>query len=158
MTTLNNVSLSQASAKATVYRLLKFRSRSEYEIVAKLKDKNFDNAIIEQVVSFFKKCDLINDTVFTKGWIASRLNKPLGLRKIQQELNAKGVSSEIISTQLKTMTREYNEQQIIEQIIQKRARIYHGFDSITIQRRLAGYLLRRGFSPEVVYKGLQSHF
>lgn len=154
MTTRNDVSLSSAKAKATVYRLLKIRPRSECEIVAKLKDKKFSSDTIEQVVCFCKKCGLIDDALFAKGWISSRLAKPLGLRKIRQELKAKGITEEIISMQLKEMTRDYNENKAVEHIIQKRAKIYQGLDSATTQRRLEGYLLRRGFSPEVIYKGL----
>lgn len=156
MTTLSDVSLSPARAKATVYRLLKFRPRSEHEIVAKLKDKKFSSDTIEQVICFCKKCGLIDDAIFAKGWISSRLAKPLGLRKIQQELKAKGITDEIITTQLKEMTRNYDETKAVEHIIQKRAKIYQGLDSTTIQRRLEGYLLRRGFSPEMVYKGLSN--
>ncbi len=156
MTTLNDVSLSQAKAKATVYRLLKFRPRSKYEIVAKLKDKKFSSDTIEQVVCLCKKCGLIDDVTFAKGWISSRLAKPLGLRKIHQELKAKGITEEIISTQLKEMTRDYDENKAVEQVIHKRIKVYCRLDKTTIHRRLEGYLLRRGFSPEVVYKGLNN--
>ena len=156
MTNFSDVSLSQAKAKATIYRLLKFRSRSEYEIVAKLKDKKFSSDTIEQVVCFCKKCGLIDDATFTKSWIASRLAKPLGLRKIRQELKAKGIADEIISAQCRRLTTDYDEAQAVKQVIRKRIKVYYKLDKTTIYRRLEGYLLRRGFSPEVVYKELNS--
>ncbi|MCB9771994.1 MAG: regulatory protein RecX [Candidatus Omnitrophica bacterium] len=143
-------------AKAVVYRLFKFRPRSEKEIIAKLKDKDFDSAIIEQVVSFFVKCGLINDAIFAKGWISSRLNKPMGFKRIRLELRDKGVADEIISAEFAKIKTNYNELESVTKIAQRRIKIYHGIDRATTRRRLEGYLLRRGFAPEVIYKVLKA--
>ncbi len=140
-----------SKAKAAVYRCLKFRIRSEYEIVTKLKDKGFDNGIIEQVIAFFKQCALIDDAVFAKTWIVSRLAKPVGIKRIQQELKEKGVADEIVSEQIAKLTKDYDEFEAVQRISQKRMKIYQRLERTTQQRRLEGYLLRRGFSAEVVY-------
>lgn len=141
-----------SKAKAVVYRCLKFRIRSEYEIVTKLKDKDFDNAIIEQVIAFFKQCEVIDDVKFAKVWIISRLAKPIGIRRIRQELIEKNVADEIINEQLACLTVDYDENAVAEETVQKRIKIYRNLDRTTQQRRLESYLLRRGFSAETVYR------
>ncbi len=155
MSTVENEKASLCKAKAVVYQLFKFRPRSEHEIITKLKEKNFESGIIEQVVSFFKKCGLIDDQVFAKSWVASRLNKPIGLRRIQEELKVKGIAAEIIALQLSAAKSGYDESAAIKEIIKRRARIYQELDPIKKRRRLEGYLLRRGFSTETVYKILK---
>jgi regulatory protein len=144
-----------SKAKAIVYRFFKFRIRSEQEIITKLKDKAFDNAIIEPVIAFFKKAGLIDDAVFAKAWIVSRLAKPIGVRRIRQELKEKGVADEIVSEQVAKLTNDYDEFEAAQKISQKRMKIYQKLDETTQQRRLEGYLLRRGFSTQVVYKTLK---
>ncbi len=141
-----------SKAKTAVYRCLKFRIRSEYEIVTKLKDKGFDNGIIEQVIAFFKKSGLIDDAVFAQAWIVSRLAKPIGVKRIRQELKEKGVADEIVSKQIAKLTKDYDELKAAEQVTQKRIKIYQKLDKTTQQRRLEGYLMRRGFSAQIVYK------
>ncbi len=141
-----------SKAKAIVYRFLKFRIRSEQEIITKLKDKAFDNAIIEPVIAFFKKAGLIDDAIFTKAWIVSRLAKPIGVRRIRQELKEKGVADQIVNEQIAKLTSDYDELQAAQKLAQKRMKVYQKLDKTTQQRRLEGYLLRRGFSTETVYK------
>lgn len=138
--------------KAVINRLFKFRPRSEHEIIAKLKEKKFESGIIDEVVLLYKNCGLIDDANFAKGWITSRLNKPMGFRRIRQELREKGVQDEIIDAQLAEAKTKYDETGAVSKIAQKRLKYYQGLDNLTKKRRLEGYLLRRGFSAEAVYK------
>ncbi len=141
-----------SKAKAIVYRFFKFRIRSQQEIIAKLKDKAFDSAIIDQVIVFFKKAGLIDDEVFAKAWIVSRLAKPIGIKRIRQELKEKGVADEIVIGQIAKLTKDYDEFEAVQKISQQRMKIYQKLDQTTQHRRLENYLLRRGFSTETVYK------
>jgi regulatory protein len=150
---IEGATLSQA--KAVVHRLFKFRIRSEHEIRAKLKEKGFPHEIIEQAVAFFTKCEMLNDTIFAKAWIGSRLNKPMGLRRIKQELKEKGIADEIIASELTAAKSDYDESEAVKEVIKRRLRMYQGLDPIKKKRRLEGYLLRRGFSTETIYKILK---
>jgi regulatory protein len=145
-------------ARAVVFRLFKFRPRSEQELVDKLQDKGFDKEITGQTITYFKKLGLIDDAVFAKGWIQSRLNKPYGTRRIKQELKHKGILDEIIATELEKAKAHYDELEIIIKISNKRIRIYKNLDKIKTRRRLQDYLLRRGFSPENIQKALRGIF
>ena len=78
-----------------VWRLIKFRPRSEKEIRDRLKLRNYPQRLIEGLVSYFKKTGLIDDKEFARSWINYRLLKPVGIRAIEAELKQKGVSSEV---------------------------------------------------------------
>lgn len=138
--------------------LLKFRLRSEKEIRVRLKKKKFDQKIIEETVAFLKDQDFINDNYFAKAWLESRLKRPLGLRRIKEELRQKGIDKEIINSQISEIKKDYSEEEIVAEIAKARFNRLKNIEPQKAKRRLYAYLLRRGFSPEIVIDVLnQSH-
>lgn len=99
---------------------------------------------------FLKDKDFINDTCFTQAWIESRLKKPLGLRRIKEELRVKGIESEIIDDQIQEIKKSYCEEEIIAKIAKVRLSRLKGIEPQKARQRVFSYLLRRGFSPEIV--------
>lgn len=134
--------------------LLKFRLRSEKEIYARLKHKKFDEEIIKQTILFLKDKGFIDDRIFAKAWIASRIKKPLGLGKIRQELNLKGIDKEIIDSQISEIKQDYSEEDLIKKIAKLRLAKLKGIEPRCAKRRVYAYLLRRGFSPEIIIDAL----
>jgi regulatory protein len=130
--------------------LLKFRLRSEHELKARLKQKGFSEELAADTVSFLKDREFIDDRVFAKSWVSSRLKRPLGLRKIKQELAQKGIAKEIISEALAQANKQYPESQIVSQLAQQRFSKLKAIEPLKAKARVYGYLLRRGFSPDVV--------
>ncbi len=130
--------------------LLKFRLRSENEIRQRLKKKKFDVGIIEMTLSFLKDKGFIDDDYFAKTWIESRIKKPLGIRRLKAELSIKGINKAIIDTQINEIKKSYPEEDIVGGIAKDRLNKLKGIDPQKAKRRVYAYLLRRGFSPEVV--------
>lgn len=141
-------------AKNYAFLLLKFRLRSEKEIRLRLKKKKFDQGVIEETVSFLKDKDFINDNYFAKAWIESRLKRPLGLRRIKQELSLKGINKEIIDSQIEEIRRNYSEEDIVTEIAKTRFNRLKNIEPEKAKRRLYAYLLRRGFSADVIIDAL----
>jgi len=129
--------------------LLKFRLRSENELAQRLKLKKFPEESIKAIISFLKEKKFIDDNVFAKAWINSRLRKPLGLRRIKQELRQKGVDKEIIEEQ-SSGVKDYSEAETVLDLAKRRLNILKGTDQVIAKRRIYAFLLRRGFSPEIV--------
>lgn len=141
-------------ARDYAFLLLKFRLRSEKEICQRLKKKRFDEEIIRDTVSFLKDKGFIDDNLFAKTWIESRIKKPLGLRKIRQELNLKGIDKEIIDTQISEIKKDYCEQDLVKKIAKVRLSKLKDIEPRSAKRRVYAYLLRRGFSPEIIIDAL----
>lgn len=135
-------------AKNYCFLLLKFRLRSEKELYQRLKKKKFDEVIIEKTLSFLKDKGFIDDNYFAAAWIESRIKKPLGLRRLRQELNIKGIDKQTIDTQIEKIKNNYSEESVVSQLVRERLKKLRGIDPQTVRRRIYGYLLRRGFSPE----------
>ncbi|MFH1458284.1 MAG: regulatory protein RecX [Candidatus Omnitrophota bacterium] len=137
-------------ARNYAFLLLKFRLRSERELTQRLKQKSFKEPAIKETISFLKEKGFINDDAFARMWLASRLKRPLGLRRIRQELKAKGVDEEIIESQVREIKKDYSEEEIIKKLVKTRLDKSKRLDPRIARRRVMGYLLRRGFPPETV--------
>jgi len=141
------------SKKALEYAflLLKYRLRSENEIRLRLKKKKFSDQVIEEVAAFLKEKKFIDDSVFAKAWIESHVKRPLGLRRIEQELKLKGVGKDIISAEVNRIKKDYTEADAVKEVVEARLKRLRGLEPKLAKRRIYAYLLRRGFSPDVVY-------
>lgn len=138
------------TARNYSFLLLKFRPRSEKEIYARLKKKKFNPEIIEKTLSFLKERGFVDDKYFAKAWIESRIKKPLGLRRLREELRIKGIAWQIIDNQINEIKKDYPEEIIVANLAQERLNKIKGIDSQKAKRRIFSYLVRRGFSPDVV--------
>ena len=140
-----NPQMALADAKRIVFRFLKFRPRSEKEVADKLKEKGFDAEISAAALEFFRKGKFLDDQMFTRGWIASRLKKPFGMTRIRRELKQKGISDEIISQETPLALEEYDEISAAAALARHRMEKYKGIDKLKAKRRVYEYLIRRGF-------------
>jgi regulatory protein len=143
-------------ARAYSFLLLKFRLRSERELYERLKRKKFDEDTINATLSFLKEKGFLDDGFFAKSWVNSRLKKNLGLRRIKEELKIKGLSQEIIERELKRIKADYPEAEIVAQILSSKFKKISSEDPLKAKRRKYAYLLRRGFSSEVVLEALNN--
>lgn len=137
-------------AKNYAFLLLKFRLRSQKEIYARLKKKGFAEETINETISFLKEKDFINDDYFTKAWIDARVKKPLGIRRLRQELSLKGIPKEIIDKQIQDLKKNYSEEEIVLKLAKNKFSRLKNIDSQKVKRRIYTYLLSRGFTPEIV--------
>jgi len=145
------------AAKEYAFLLLKFRLRSEQELAQRLRQKKFSATVIQETIRFLRDRKFIDDRIFAKSWVASRIKRPLGLRKIRQELLLKGLDKEIITETLAQVKTDYQESGIIRQLAEQRWAKLKDVEPLKAKQRIYAYLLRRGFSPDIsseIIKGL----
>ncbi|MGO2355068.1 MAG: regulatory protein RecX [Marinomonas foliarum] len=75
--------------------LLSHREHSKKELTTKLKLRGHEEEEIETTIERLEEMNYLNDTRFAEVFVRSRLNKPLGASRIQQELIQKGIHSEL---------------------------------------------------------------
>ncbi len=137
-------------AKNYAFLLLKFRQRSAQEINQRLKQKNFTGPVIKKTVALLKEGGFIDDVAFTKSWIDSRLKKPLGIRGIKAELRLKGIANDIIDANIEEAKQDYSEEETVSRIAADKLSKIKGLQPQKAKRRIFSYLLRRGFSPQII--------
>ncbi|HPT07496.1 MAG TPA: regulatory protein RecX [Candidatus Omnitrophota bacterium] len=132
------------------FLLLKYRLRSEDEIRQRLLRKKFELPLVEGVIVFLREKKFLDDTIFTRSWIQSRIARSLGLRRIALELKRKGVDQDIIQVQIALVTEKYREDKTVEEIAARRMKQLVRIEPRKAKARLYQYLARRGFSPDVI--------
>ncbi len=146
-------SLEQAyRAFITGLRYLEARPRSLAEVRARLTRKQFSSEAITAALTRLTECGLLDDVAFTRLWIENRQTfRPRGIQALRSELHHKGISREIIETLLDD-TELIGDQQM--QALTLARSVLHKYaadaDYPRFQRRLGGYLQRRGFDVETI--------
>ena len=140
-------------AKEKALKLLELRPRSERELKQKLRLKGFTEKIIFEVTSDLKKVDLINDEKFAETWASIRLaNKPMGKFLLKQELFRKGIKKELIEDVIKKSFEDEKEIDLATKLLEKRKKLFQNLEDKKVQKKLSNFLLRRGFSYDIVNK------
>ncbi|HMS31145.1 MAG TPA: RecX family transcriptional regulator [Candidatus Saccharibacteria bacterium] len=120
-------------------------------IKPQIVDKEQTRHMINRVVERLQEKGYINDESFARAWVQSRqLTKKTSIRKLQQELQHKGVGSEIIATVLQKQNE--NELQNLRDLIKKKKRLPKYQDKV----KLMQYLARQGFRYDDIKENLDS--
>jgi len=143
------------AARDYAFLLLKFRQRSEKELLDRLRKKRFDPGVNAKVLGFLKERKFIGDSEFARAWIESRLKKPFGLFRIKRELVLKGVDEKIIEEQVSKFRGEYSESEIVLKLAVSKLSKLRNIPAESARRRVYAFLARRGFSPETIKEALE---
>lgn len=147
-----------------VLGFLAVRPRSEKEIRDYLREKisKFQipnsnlSARVEDIVTRLKKSSLVDDEKFAKWWVEQRQGsrKPKGRWVIRNELQRKGVSSEIIDEVL-SRSAVVDEGELAERAAAKKAKTYKKYPAREFRQKMTQYLLRQGFAWPVIKEVLK---
>ena len=138
-------------ARNAAYRLLTYRPRSRAELIQKLRDKEFDEAAVEAVVTDLIRLGYVNDRLFAEQWASSRVRlRAFGRRRIELELRNKGVGREIIDEALAAVFGAEPELGTAMSAAERKLNTMRSADRETRRRRLAGFLERKGYSYEII--------
>ncbi|MCU0651258.1 MAG: recombination regulator RecX [Candidatus Omnitrophica bacterium] len=141
-------------AKRCAFLLLKFRLRTEQELVSRMKQKKYPAEIISRTIDFLKEKKFINDEIFTRAWIDSRLKRSMGMRRVKNELKLKGVPGAIIDRSIGEAKENYSEDETVADLIKHKMHSMKDIDPRKAKERLYAFLLRRGFSSEAIMDNL----
>lgn len=128
--------------------LLSKLPRTEKQLREKLFKREYEDLIIDDVISELKELNYINDMEYAVNYLNSRLEKD-GPHKIKAQLYNKGISKAIIEEVLSDWNREDEFKTAYESAVKKTAVIGR---SIKAKGKLARFLQGRGFSYEIVQR------
>jgi len=136
----------QRAYRRTV-RWLSRRPHAEQEIREKLARNGVPEAVQDRTLERLKTNELVDDGAFARAWVENRLSfRPRSARALSIELARKGVGKELISQALEG----YDDTSAARKAARGGWRRYRHLPQEIAQRRLSGYLERRGFSYAVI--------
>ena len=132
--------------------LLSFRAHTEQELRVKLHKRGYHRDDIELTVIKLKQYKILDDRLFAEAYAKSRSQKLLGLNAIRTQLLNKGVGRDIIQEIIQKSFDQDSEFKKAKRLAVKymaSRKKTAGEDGI---KKLAYFLLRKGYSGSVVYK------
>jgi len=108
-------------AKTAAFRLLRYRFRSERELITRLRAKGWDASIAQKVVDRLKRMGLVDDRQMAEAFVQNALSdtKPHSRFEVRYKLKSLGISDEIVDEVMSIWTDEV-ECQMAERYVNRR--------------------------------------
>lgn len=129
------------------FQFLSVRPRSRGEMIQRLTKRGFAEPEIEQTITRLESTKLLDDAAFAEYWKENRISfRPRSQRMLKSELRQKGVETEVVNAAISGIDETAN----CYRAALTRARTLPLVDYQLFQKKLGGFLNRRGFSFSVI--------
>ncbi len=137
--------------KENAFRYLGRRAHSEQELRIKLKQKDYNESSVSEVINELKQSGFINDLDFARAFTRSRLlSKPMGAKGLRSALWRKGIEEKIIDKVVCEAFSEKSEEAFARALVARKQESFRNLDTLVKKKRLQDLLLRRGFTWDVI--------
>lgn len=131
--------------------LLSFRARSEKEIRDRMLQKGYEPSVIENTIRYLKEQRYVNDREFAEAFIKDKTElSHYGRNRIKIELFKKGISKELVDELIEENIQSDIEYKTAKELAESKIKSYQKDKKDAQYRKLSGYLLRKGYSYDVV--------
>ncbi|MCK5466541.1 regulatory protein RecX [Candidatus Parcubacteria bacterium] len=133
-------------------KLLSIRKRSVFEMKIRLKRKEFEGNIIDEVVKELTEYKYLNDAEFAEAYINDRINfNPRGSFLIKKELREKGVAENIVDQKIKALFPEEKEMELAKRAAEKKIEsLNKDLEKNKIYQKVGSYLQAKGYSGYII--------
>jgi regulatory protein len=140
----------------SAYRYLARGPRSRIEVERRLRQKNFPDPVIHQVLRQLEEYRYLDDRALARQWARDRLTRRhWGPSRLRMELERKGIAREWTEEAVRELFVERDEKTHVMELVAQRLK-GRGLRDPKEYRRLFAFLFRRGYSPDVIQGVLRS--
>ena len=143
-------------AKLKALSLLTDMDRTEAQLRQKLKQKSYEDDVIEQAMEYVKSFGYIDDVNYAKRFVENR-KKTKSKHEITAMLSQKGVHREVISQAIAECYHQEDALEAICYLVEKKCGSIEQC-SDKDKKKVFDYLLRKGFSYEEIRQVIQVSF
>lgn len=143
----------QSEPLTVAIRILSLKDRTESEIREKLKKKGFNDRQIAETVEYLKKKGYIDDTKFIQRAEKIAEDRLLGEMGLKNYLLRKGIPEDKIEA-----LPQIDEFSIALKLLERKKHLLKDLSPERRKTKIAGFLLRRGFSWDTVAKCIKREF
>ena len=148
---------SRERAHQLAINFISYRPRSSKEVTDRLVKKGFEAEVAQSVVERMRELGLLNDLEFARMFIRDKLlGKPMGRALLKRKLLEKGISFQASERVVKEYVSDESESDAANALATRKFKMsrarFSKLEPAVCQKKLADYLLNRGFSAEVAYK------
>jgi regulatory protein len=137
------------AAHAAALRLLTSRARTRAELRQRLEKRGFEPAAVAETLDRLERVGLVDDAALAEAVAQGRAERGLDAPAIATELRDRGVDPAVAERAAQAAVPAEDRADRCRQVAQARLAQLHGLPPATQLRRLAAYLTRRGYPPEL---------
>ncbi|GAA1874041.1 hypothetical protein GCM10009715_20980 [Paeniglutamicibacter psychrophenolicus] len=142
-----------SKGRSILLRQLTASAKSRAQLKTKLLEKEIPEHIAEELLERFEEIELVDDEAFAESWVRSRArSRGLARSAIKRELREKGIEGELAESALEQIDDESEEETARDLVERKLRAPSMGVDREKSVRRLVGMLARKGYSPSVAFR------
>ncbi|AZQ60073.1 RecX family transcriptional regulator [Maribacter sp. MJ134] len=146
-------SLTEATKKLESY--CAYQDRCHKEVISKLKQMGMIPVAIDQIVTQLIQENYLNEERFAKSFARGKFNiKKWGKKRIVTELKQRDISKYNINTALKEIN-EVDYIKTLDALARKRLLQLNESNKLKKRKKLADYLLYRGWESHLVYEKMK---
>lgn len=146
--------LEQRARNVLLHQLAR-SAKSTHQLRLILEKREIPSEIAERVLERFTEVGLIDDEAYAETIVNSRRNfKGLSKSAIKRELNEKGVPAPLVEQAIESITAE-DDLAAAQELAARRIRQMTTLAKDVRERRLAGYLGRKGYPSSVVFAAIK---
>lgn len=143
-------------AKSRAINYISGKLKTKYEVRLKLKEKDFTEDIIDEVIDILEKEEYLNDRLYCEVFIEDKKQlNGYGKNKIKSLLIQKGVSKSVFEDFLDEFEYEEEFDNALKMGIKKLNLLSNEEDIFKKKQKLINYLAYRGFSFDVINEVLR---
>jgi regulatory protein len=137
------------AAHAAALRLLTTRARTRAELRQRLEDRGFEAAAVAESLDRLERVGLVDDAALAETVAEGRAERGLDAPAIAAELRDRGVDPAVADRAAQAAVPAEDRADRCRQVAQARLAQLEGLPAPTQLRRLASYLARRGYPPDL---------
>jgi regulatory protein len=146
------------AAREAALKLLEGTRRTRSDLARRLRDKGYASPTVEAVLARLEAVGLVDDVEFARAFLAARWGRrAAGIRRIELELRAKGVSPEALAAARARFESEHgaaDEVTAARRVLAQMSNRYAKLDPRVRRQRQWALLSRRGFGGDVIAQAL----
>ncbi|MFO7524328.1 MAG: regulatory protein RecX [Ignavibacteriaceae bacterium] len=138
--------------------LLARRHHSQKELELKLRKKNYEKELIEDVLNSMKDSGLIDDSSFAFQFAEEKLDrKKWGANKIKNELFKRGISTELVHDVINKLASPADQSESAMLAAEKKFKVIvkREKDAQKIKQKVLAHLISRGFSFDIASEAIK---
>ena len=143
-------------AKLKALSLLTDMDRTEAQLRQKLKQKSYEDDVVEQAIEYVKSFGYVNDTNYARRFVESR-KKTKSKHEITAMLSQKGIHRDVISEAVAECYQPEDAYEAICSLVEKKCGSIEQC-SDKDKKKVFDYLLRKGFLYEEIRQVIQVSF
>lgn len=127
------------------------RARTTHEVRQTLTRRGYAPRDVAAVIARLTAARYLDDADFARTWVSARARRGVAApARLARELRTKGVSAAEIAAALRALQDQWDPAEAAGEAAKRKMKLLQGLPAPVARRRLAAFLDRRGFSPEIV--------